>query len=177
MNMPSLAERACTLGILFTTALLPACARTQTPIETADPAEPPPEPVGPRIDLHVSVIGEVDPRAHDACEAGVTGTLRRHGFVVDRGGVRVDVEVALLRDYTPGAPSFAPAPAVTGPHGVPMATGPYSGDPEGDADLTARVYLSGAAFRVLRAGATASVGACAVAAERFVPLLTQALGP
>jgi hypothetical protein len=123
-----------------------------------------------RIDLHLRVTTEADAKARAVCEADVTGVLRHHGFVLDPSGVRVDVNVAVLREVVPGTPSFA-VPTVYNtlePPARPV-------DPGENADLNARVYVPGTTPRVLHTGGAAQTAACAVAADRFATLLVEAL--
>ena len=103
-------------AILLTMLLLACSRRVATPVAAVAPDRA-------KIDLHLRVMTEADPKARDACEAGVKGALRYHGFVLDSGGVRVEVDVAILRDFTAGTPSFADAP-VQGLTGTPPTTPP-----------------------------------------------------
>ena len=152
---------------------LPLLASCGGPREPAAPAAVV-APDHARIDLHLRVMTEADAKARAVCEAGVAGVLRYHGFVLDPGGVRVDVDVDVLRDVVAGTPSFGDAP-VQVQYNTPSPA-PPSTEPGQNAELDARVYVSGAPPRVLRAAGSAQAAACAVAAERFATALVEALG-
>ena len=154
-------------AILLTMLLLACSRRVATPVAAVAPDRA-------KIDLHLRVMTEADPKARDACEAGVKGALRYHGFVLDSGGVRVEVDVAVLRDFTAGTPSFGDAP-VQGLTGTPPTTPPIL-NPGQSADLSARVYVPGGPPRVVHTGGSAHHAACAFAAERFANALVEALG-
>jgi hypothetical protein len=154
-------------GILLTLFLLACGRRIAEPVTAVAPDHA-------KIDLHTRVMTEADPKVRAACEAGVTSALRYHGFILDPAGVRVEVDVTVLRDFGLGTATFADAP-VQGVTGTPPTTQPAR-DPEQTADLNARVYVSGRPPRVLHTGGSAPRAACGFAAERFATALVEALG-
>jgi hypothetical protein len=167
MTTPSLTRYVRAPGMLLPLFLLACGPRIAEPVTVVAPGRA-------RIDLHMRVTTEFDPKARAACEAGVTGALHYHGFVLDPGGVRVEVDVALLRDFMAGTASFADVPAQGLPGTPPTTTSMV--DPGLTADLSARVYVSGAPPRVLRTGGSAQRAACVIAAEHFATALVDVVG-